>query len=210
MLAVACIAPGCTLSEKIAVDDTGAPIYEHLHIVYEHQNADSALQSPTSEQAGAADIEPVDWQESAWPVVRLEISYPHPQAPSQFGRATVVYSDRPLSAANGEEPPGGPRGSGLERRSVWRNKPASAATATHAVAAGPGDRVRCLDIPKLELDLLLVDLANSGFFDDQERVAATGQLDVTINRGRVAKRWTREARLDYLTSLVNRYGESDR
>ena len=101
-----------------------------------------------------------------------------------------------------------PSQSGLARFSIWRNKPASESTATHAVVAGPGDRVRFLDIPKLELDLLLVDLANSGFFDDQERLATTGQLDVTINRGRVAKRWTREARLDDLTSLVNRYGES--
>lgn len=211
MLPLVLCASGCTLSEKIGVDSTGAPIYEKLHIVYELPGADAVSKSRSTQrdrQSPTADIEPVDWQELSWPVVRLEIAYPHPEAPAQFGRATVVFSDTPPSADSGEEMPAGPLQSGLERLTAWRSKPAAESTVTPAHVAGPGDVVRYLDLPKLELDLLLVDLANSGFFDDQQRPAATAQLDVTINRGRVAKRWTREARLDDLLSLVNRYGES--
>ena len=63
-----------------------------------------------------------------------------------------------------------------------------------------------LDFPKQQLDLLLFDLAHSGFFERQTRPAADVQLQVEIDRGRTAKQWTREPRLDDFIDRVLRAG----
>lgn len=75
-------------------------------------------------------------------------------------------------------------------------------------SAQPPKSVRMtLDFPKQQLDLLLVDLARSGFFDDQSRPDGGVQLTVAIDRGHGAKAWTREARLDDLADRVYHEGE---
>ena len=63
-----------------------------------------------------------------------------------------------------------------------------------------------LDFPKQQLDLLLFDLAHSGFFERQTRPAADVQLQVEIDRGRTAKQWTREPRLDDFIDRVLQEG----
>ncbi len=62
------------------------------------------------------------------------------------------------------------------------------------------------DFPKQQLDLLLVDLAHSGFFESQSRPNGGVELKVAIDRGHNAKPWTREARLDDLADRVYHEG----
>jgi hypothetical protein len=70
----------------------------------------------------------------------------------------------------------------------------------------PNDELWVLDFPRQQLDLMLVDLANSGFFEDQQRPEGGTQLSVTIDRGQTAKPWSTDARLDGIVDRVQREG----
>ena len=63
--------------------------------------------------------------------------------------------------------------------------------ATGGRTSGPStdgmEEMLVLDMPKTELDKLLVDLARSGFFDPETSAATEAHLQVTYNRGEVAK-----------------------
>jgi len=61
-------------------------------------------------------------------------------------------------------------------------------------------------IPRRELDLLLVDLAHSGFFENQVRTTGDAHLNVVIDEGEESKTWSAEPRLNELIDRVYREG----
>lgn len=69
------------------------------------------------------------------------------------------------------------------------------ASATKAVSLEE-PLVIVMDVPRSRVDFLIVDLANSGFLDDQTRPMSNVHMDVRIDHGRVHKQWSRLPRLD--------------
>ena len=63
------------------------------------------------------------------------------------------------------------------------------------------------DFPKEQLDLLILELARGGFFDDQKRPEDRTHLSVRIDRGKAAKAWTAEPRLDDFIDRVFHEGQ---
>ena len=173
---------GCKLPARFARTDSGALKYERANIVYEVNGKQRPL------PLGSASIKPVGYDhpepasqngEINWAAAKLSIQYPHPDGNRDLARAILRLSGKPASATDA--------------------KPAK----SEAVA---DDEIWVLDFPRQQLDLLLSDLAGSGFFEEQQRQEPGTHLDVQVDWGRTRKTWTAEPRLDHFVSRVYNEG----
>jgi hypothetical protein len=184
-------AGGCAMSHKVAVNDSGAPQYQRVDISY---------RIPASHKALARNVDQIVRASGESEVSRsnadLRIEYPHPQNKPEMVRATLRLSRKPSIAQTQ---------SFLGRlRSNISWLPGS--DQPSEVSPSVDDEVWVLDFPRQQLDLMLVDLAHSGFFDDQKRHEGTAFLSINIDRGGVSKVWSPEARLDDVVLRVQREG----
>ena len=184
-------AGGCAMSHKVAVNDTGAPQYQRVDISY---------RIPASHKALARNVDPIQRASGQAEISRsnadLRIEYPHPQNKPGMVRATLRLSRKPAVAESQSFV-------GRLRSNIsWL--PGSEQPSR--VSPSVDDEVWVLDFPRQQLDLMLVDLAHSGFFDDQNRHEGTAFLSINIDRGSVSKVWSPEARLDDVVLRVQREG----
>ena len=193
---------GCRLSYKVPVSRTGAPEYDHLQIVYDIQGNCGALASRTFQQMAAQSDQPVQQvgQTAAFSRATLRIEYPHPDGAEGLVRATLRLTHE--ARADDSEPASWTEAfrKGLQWMTIGGQTEQSDST------AGSEDEVWVLDFPKQQLDLVLVDLADTGFFDEKQHREGGTRLSVTIDRGQTAKTWTSEPRLDDLMARVYREG----
>jgi hypothetical protein len=173
---------GCKLPARFARTDSGALKYERANIVYDVNGQQRPL------PLGAASIKPVGYDhpespsqngEVNWASAKLSIQYPHPDGNRDLARAILRLSGKPASATD-------------------------AKSAKSDVMAD--DEIWVLDFPRQQLDLLLGDLAGSGFFEEQQRQEPGTHLDVQVDWGRTRKTWTPEPRLDHFVSRVYNEG----
>ena len=68
--------------------------------------------------------------------------------------------------------------------------------------------IKQLLIPKRDLDLLLFDLAHSGYFENRIQSTGDAHLDVVVDDGKESKAWNAEPRLNELIDRVYREGRS--
>ena len=195
---------GCAGKHRVEVTDTGTPRYKHAAVVYELTGAHGALEHNRMRTVGAAtedngsDLDAPPVVEPAWMFSRLEIEYPHPHGRDDVAQATLRLSHhRPATP----EPTArlDKLGRALERWQTGRNDPPSP-------RVSPRDEIRTLDIPKHQLDLLLIDLADSGLFDTQRRPYGGSRIALRIDKGDVEKPWTPDPRLDDFVTRVYREG----
>jgi hypothetical protein len=88
-----------------------------------------------------------------------------------------------------------------------RNSASELMKVSHVDASHVGDEIRTIDLPRHQLDLLLTDLAYSGFFGDQQRPAGRARLSVRIDGGHSLGTWDPEPRLDDVAARVFREGQ---
>ena len=208
---------GCGLPHRVPLTKAGAPDYDHVNLVYEFEGPQRVLSNlsqqtdrpiPASYRSGGNRSDAPD----DWSAARLSIQFPHPSGNPNLGRATLRLS-RTLSGA--EEPKltlrqklmTGVRPVRLRDFRSARQKPSIGESLSRSESARGAELVRVLDFPKQQLDLLIVDLALSGFFDGQKRQAGGAWLDVHIDRGHTTKIWTPEPRLDDFVDRVFREGK---
>ncbi len=182
-------AGGCAMSHKVAVNDSGAPQYQRVDISYRIPASHKALVRNVDHIVRASGQAEISRSNAA-----LKIEYPHPENKPEMVRATLRLSVKPAVAraqsfvgrlrSNISWLPGGDQPS--------------------EVSPSVDDEVWVLDFPRQQLDLMLVDLAHSGFFDDQNRHEGTAFLSINIDRGSVSKVWSPEARLDDVIMRVQR------
>ena len=211
LLVAACLLPGgCAMRHTVAQTESGAPQYRNVRLVYRlsqtssrgtasfSRTAPGLVDLGSSANEGLAD-EVADWQSA-----RLEILYPHPAGTEGMVRAVLQLSHD----ASIEEPELNPRPVRGRLRQAAAILPFVEPRDPEAVDTPEGfESVRILDIPKEQLDLLLVDLAGSGLFEEQQQRPDGGTtFDVTVDRGRTRKAWTPEPRLDDLVMRVWRDG----
>jgi hypothetical protein len=165
---------GCMLPHRVGVTADGAPQYEQVRIVYTAHAAQGACFLPAAYSSADAEGE-------RWAMPQLTIEYPHPDGDPALARATLR-----LLPVNAEA---GPPRNRFIRLAAWRES----LLPEHA---DDGSIVGVLDVPKHQLDLLIVDLARTGYFDPQTVPSAPARLAVQIDSGRLAKPWSFEPRLD--------------
>ena len=187
---------------KVDVSKTGTPRYDVLEVKYELESGEGALSSKAFRPDEGVNVAGY----SGWPspkkqnysAANLQIEFPHPDRNRKFARVTLRLAGESNVTTKKRRGLVSRMSSGIKRIS-WRDDE----TKNRSKAA---QVVRSLDLPKAELDLLLFDLADSGFFDGQQRRAGGSQLSIRINRGQTAHPWGSEPRLDDLIVRVYREG----
>lgn len=204
--ALACLlAAGCQLSHRVRQTDTGAADYRRCNIAYDlnARYRDLPLVDDTVQPASIGDAAPATMR---WKGARLTITYPHPDGTPSMARATLRLS-------GGDEPVLRPVSGTADAAPTWMQRlhdpvelfadrpepPPATLTALHT------DEIWILDIPRSEVDLLLADLSQSGFFSSQARPDRGTYVDVQVDAGRTQKTWTPDSRLDEFVHRV--YGQ---
>jgi hypothetical protein len=181
---------GCAMPHRVAVSNTGAPQYKQIDISYRIPGSHRALVRDSS------DVVKVSSADEAEPTVAtLKIEYPHPDNKPELARATLRIAGKSSATDS-------PSLVNRVRSSIsWLpgNEPPAKVRTTD-------DEVWIFDFPREQLDLMLFDLAQTGFFEDQTRHEGLAWLSIAIDRGRMAKTWTTEARLDDIVNRVQREG----
>ncbi len=192
---------GCTLPHKIGISKTGILQYDQVRIVYNRFDAQGVLLEnwfDQSEEASSGDPKgtmPGKPGKTA-SRVRLTIEYPLPNDTRELARATLHLLSAPTAETSESEAP--TSFVGFVRNGVQKFLPnGNEANAPQAVEIG------VYDFPKQELDLLLIDLANNGFFGSQTRPGTKSSLQVQVDRGQTAKHWTPDPRLDHIIKQVD-------
>lgn len=199
---VAGVVAGC-LPHRVGLTSTGMPQYADCNIRYRiasplrtivaHRGPSDASILPASHS------EMADAPERDWTAATLTVSYPHPDGIPDMARVELQLLR--LVPREFAPPP-----SFTERmKRTLKASPfgqSSMVPAERAGVAVSAREIRVLDLPQYEIDLLILELARSGFFDAQHRPTGKAAINVRIDRGQTAKRWTAEPRLDELVARV--------
>ena len=162
---------GCQSTHTVAMRADGAPQYEQVKVVYE-------VSQPRLDQEIKSDVQ-------------LAYAKSHPlKAALASRRKSLAASlpDRPVSRLTIEYPH--PDGNTELARAILEDP----------VDEGTYRQVATTDFERHELDLLLVNLANGGAFDAEQRPTGDTQVAIEIDGVSMKRRWTKEPRLDRLAS----------
>lgn len=148
---------------------------------------------------------------SEWSQARIQIIYPHPDGSVDKGLAKLVVTRHsPVNPNNSKKNRTGMR----ERlsRAMLRVSGASPELAqqvsdTKADTNTIDEEIWQLDLPKDELDILLSELSQRGFFNQQERPRGEATVSISVDQGELSKRWTSEPRLEDLMKQIYDEGE---
>jgi hypothetical protein len=201
---------GCASPHAVALNEAGSPDYRKVDIVYELAS-ERSFQEPTvvakvNATTNASNTNPSNKGTPAadrdWARTSLRIRYPHPAGHTDMAQVTVRLSKTPLPL-DPVEPTRKDRAINRRRALATGQNPASLlTTASHTVSTSSDDEIHTLDIPRHQLDLLLLDLARSGFFSDQQRPSGRVRLYVRVDGGHNLGTWDPEPRLDDIASRV--------
>lgn len=207
LAAAALVFSGCALPNRLKHVESGAPTSEHVQILYRVRNTHGNMPQREVQQAGLEDplANPTTDSGGHWKSARLKIEYPHPEAGAEMARATLVLSQ--VELPEHEQPTIGKRiAERFNRLTSHACEEPCCSSNICATSSGPDDEIWVLDFPKQQLDLLLNELGNSGFFENQTRPSGGADLDVAIGRDRTQKPWSTEPRFDELVTRVFREG----
>lgn len=203
VLWLGCSLVGCQLPARLSARNAANPQYERANIVYELDGAQRPLPLTDPEVKAAAFLAEDEVSAAApeWAGATLSLQYPHPDGVTDTARATLRLSAEPLRNSP----------SALAQATRWlgwnrSGEPSHSPVAADSKQPVRDDEIWVLDLPKQQLDLLLTDLQQSGFFQAQTRSQAGTKLDVQLNGGRVQKEWSAEPRLDHFMSRVYKEG----
>ena len=211
ILATFITVPGCAVPQKVEVTQTGVPRYNCVEVVYELREAHGALAARPLESVKTVNgsNDETNSPGHAWSAALLKIQYPHPNGKPNTARVTLRLSRRPSLPVEFDPPPSERIRSGLHRITSGDKSAMQVSLDLPENPCHADDEIWALDFPKEQLDLLLTDLANSGFFDRQRRPCGGARLTVGIDRERITKAWTPESRLDDVLMQVYREGWLD-
>lgn len=186
---------GCSTAEKMGIARTGTPNYSEVFLVYNRYAAQGLLSNdkdPLENASQSSDSAP----QPVASRLRLTVQYPVPD--TSDGLARAVLERIPNLTTDSEEPSAPKSFAGYVFNGVKKIIPYGS-----DVTEGKPVEVGVYDFPKQELDLLLSELNNSGYFSDQDRSGTRTSLNVKIDRGRrTNKVWTPEPRLDHFIKQI--------
>lgn len=185
---LACVTlAGCRLPHRASTPENGFVNYQQATISYDVADRCGSLLTADSpitpaayrseETAPGEETSPLS--DSIWKSAQLSIQYPHPDAVPDMAQVTLRLSCQSAD----------PVAAGAARCRSLCN-----------------DELWVLDIPKGELDRLLMELSGEGFFDKNPPAAEGARLAVAINDNEIAKPWSREPQLDQFVQQVYQQG----
>ncbi len=204
----------CRVTSQSLANVQKAQEPERLVIVYRaHPVAGSMFSSaPTTGNSpirqASAETSSVPFQNMCWAKAELRIESPHPDGRPDMVRVTL----HSLPVDCGRECESRTLTAGMEersdarqaRRATFRERWFLDESARHG-----GEIYLELDLKKYELDHILDELNEHGFFNDQSSRQSPGlesQLEVRLNRRCTSKVWSFEPTLDELTTRVQEQG----
>ncbi len=170
---------GCRTVRKLELTQAGAPLFERFE-------ADYAI--------AAADFH----------FDRTFAASQRPEAATESATITTASGERVTSTDDKE---GDINRTGQRAARLKIECPASTDTpdearltleiraSTDGSSNSPAEDVRHLIVPRQQIDLLILDLARTGFFDGFEPPGARSPLNVTIDGARVSRNWRLDDRL---------------
>lgn len=184
-------ASGCRIPHRVGRSVDGMPEYQLVHVVYERVPTPADLTAAKNSlllQAGFQEDESIDLARLP---LRLELEYPAPGGSADEAALKVTV----LEPVAPEESEAEARGLIVAARNAAQDHQAErVGSFAGRLKDGP---TWTLAISRVELDLLLLDLANSGFFEEHLPSTPTTEVDVKIDRGRFNKVWMEEPRLEH-------------
>jgi hypothetical protein len=198
-------AAGCSLPQRVSVSESGTPLYQQVDIVYQLSGSHGALEHASLERSveDASGVESPVPRPSTWASAQLRIQCPHPSGMDDRALVTLQLSETLIVFRETDPTPAEQLRHGLNRAVSFA---ADDQPATSAELWGDAAATYTLEVPRYQLDLLLVDLADSGFFDDQRRPSAGSRLSVRIEGGKLTKTWSPDPRLDDFVTRTYRDG----
>lgn len=172
---------------------------ERLEIIYRAHAAAGPLFAP-QQDPGVLLTAASDGQfpNLTWSKAELRIEFPHPDGRTDMARASLYFT--PVDCGQGVT---AARWSDrIEERQVRRStrKERWFHAEPHHVF---GNEYASLDLSKAEIDPILDELRDHGFFTEASRTPdAASQLEVRINRRWTAREWAYEPTLDALTTRL--------
>lgn len=175
ILLLAVIVPfGCRTARKLDVTPSGAPAFDTFKAEYDVPVATSHFQRTFDEDSAVT-------QTASASTTVEPVSGVAPGAPKNTRQTAKLTVECPASP---DEP--------NEARLTLEVRSASS-TDTKPDAAS--DETRQLIVPRQQVELLILDLARSGFFDSPDPPGARSPLSVTIDGARVTRDWRVDDRL---------------
>ena len=195
---------GCQyLPHRATVARDGQPQYERADIVYELDGSQRPLPLRLESLTPGDDAEKLaENPDQLWTQATLTVQYPHRDLPADMARAT-------LRLTSGKTKPTGWARAKLdqaERFLGWDRSQEASVTSAPDANSQKDDEIWVLDLPLQQIDLLLADLEQEGYFTSQTRQQAGTRLGVTLNRGKTVKEWSPEPRLDHFMARVYHEG----
>lgn len=188
---------GCRLPYKVQVGDGGAPEYSELNVSYTLRS--SRLTSDTDPETGIRQASAIVEQtplDGTWPEARLKIEYPHPESRTGYARASLRIGRTPIL----------PERPSITHRIADGFRSLTGSDSFDSCNPGLHDEVWALDVPKEDIDEILIALARRGYFDDQTRPTGEASIRVQVDRGSTEKVWTSEPALDELIQRIRSDG----
>ena len=176
---------GCRTTRKLELTQTGAPAFERFEAEYEFSAASFHLERTfaTSTQEPQAIAE-----DSAVRKVSAQRTTPpdHKESDSGTLRTARLKIECPASADAPDE----------ARLTLELLTTPEMKTAAKSGSANSTSKERCqLIVPRQQIELLIIDLARTGFFDGNEPPGPRLPLTVTIDGARVSRNWQTDDRL---------------
>ncbi len=176
---------GCRTTRKLELTQSGAPAFERFEAEYEFSAASFHLErafaaSPYEPEADAEDsvVQKVSAQRGS-PLNRRS-------SDSNTPRTARLKIECPASADASDE----------ARLTLELLTTPEMQTPAKSGSADAADKERCqLIVPRQQIELLILDLARTGFFDGNEPPGARSPLTVTIDGARVSRNWQADDRL---------------
>ncbi len=198
--------------------------YEKVDLTYQVNHSQSGLQKPprpwqearlVSAEKGESDLFEVESDTpsaiSAWSKASVHVVYPHPDGNKDQAQVTLKLSR--LAPGEIETSYAGAFKRAVNKRLygtkslLFRKGDAEQDAVTTTRASQIDDEVWTISLSKEQLDLLLAELNNNGFFGQQERPYACSELSLQIDHESVTKSWTQEPRLNQLIEHTYQQGQ---
>jgi len=204
---------GCAIPYQVKVTQNGSPKYKVLDIQYQTHSSRESFKPTEAEQVKLVDFDPEQKKvqdPTEWTKSNLKIQYPHPEGKEGIALATLSMTQASFNSLYenlNEEFQEGLKRSGNNDTSNQISRSIQSAKGINSSTIK--EEIWKWELPKEQLDLLILDLSKSGFFDEQSRPKGETHLSIQIDKGNLAKSWTQEPRLEDFIKRIYEKGWLD-
>lgn len=202
-----------TMEMVYAVDSVDAGISkEAAEVVQTHFSNEAPNEAVSGEDAQQTDEDTSNDLVTScgeWSAAKIRIIYPHPKKGTQYAQAVLRVSRCPPGAKGDLRSTRQPSskswmasipfiGGKVKDPEIIQKTPWN---------SGMQDEVWSCDLDRGEVEILVQDLQQNGFFEKQKRPRGEAELTVDVDQSKTSKPWTSVPRIEHLIQHVYREGQ---